>query len=406
MSEARRFQLWETLRPLMRYGVAGTAVSLLFTGLVVWMLESWPMTNPVLASIVAFIVLLPFAYLAHRYFSFAGHVHADGTLLRFVITTSLSFAAAVGGMYLVTAQFHAPYYWGIALNWLLIPFVNYLVYLLWVFRRRVSADAGSVQREAAGSPERFGYSWNIYSELRPEYEEQFRRWTGPIPREEWQGRRFLDAGCGIGRNAYWAMSWGAAGGSAIDLDERTLARARETLAHFPTVEVRRQSIYDISDEDAFDIVFSIGVVHHLENPKLAVAKLVQAARPGGFVLVWLYGRENNGWIVRFFDPLRRVLLSWLPLGVVHSLSWPLTAVLWCSLRAGLSRLEYFRLLRTFDFRHLRAIVFDHMIPRIARYYRRDEARDLLQSAGLSDVTLAWANQISWAVAGRKRWPSK
>jgi SAM-dependent methyltransferase/putative flippase GtrA len=374
---------------------------LLFTGLVVAMLESWPLLDPVVASVVAFIVILPFAYTAHRYFSFAGHEHADGTLVRFVVITSLSFATAVGAMYLVTTRFHAPYYWGIALNWLLIPVVNYIVYLLWVFRRRASTGVASVRREAAGSPERFGYSWNIYSELRPEYEEQFRRWTEPIPPGEWRGRRFLDAGCGIGRNAFWAMCWGATGGSAIDLDERTLARARETLARLPAVEVKRQSIYDISDRDTFDIVFSIGVVHHLENPELAVAKLVQAAKPGGIVLVWLYGRENNGWIVGFFDPLRRALLSRLPLGVVHSLSWLLTAVLWCSLRAGMSRLEYFRLLRTFEFRHLRAIVFDHMIPRIAHYYSHDEARDLLESAGLRDVTLAWTNRISWAVAGRK-----
>ena len=401
MSEVRRLRFWETLRSLMRYGVSGTALSLLFSGLVVWLVTSWPTLGPVVASIVAFAVLLPFAYLAHRYFSFAGRAHVEGTVVRFVITTTAAFAIAVGGMYVVTARLHAPYYWGIALNWLLIPFANYLVYLLWVFRQRALIADGE-QREAAGSPERFGYSWNIYSELRPEHEEQFRRWTEPIARETWCGRRFLDAGCGMGRNAYWAMSWGAAGGSAIDLDERTLARARETLARFPAVEVKRQSIYDISDTDAFDIVFSIGVVHHLENPELAVAKLVQATKPGGIVLVWLYGRENNGWIVHLFDPLRNLLLSSLPLGVVHALSWPVTALLWCSLRAGLGQLTYFRLLRTFDFRHLRAIVFDHMIPRIAHYYRRDEARDLLQRAGLSDVTLAWANQVSWAVAGWKK----
>ena len=33
---------------------------------------------------------------------------------------------------------------------------------------------------AAGSPERFGYEWHNYAELRPEYEEQFRRWTAHL----------------------------------------------------------------------------------------------------------------------------------------------------------------------------------------------------------------------------------
>jgi|SRR5579859_251496 len=252
-----------------------------------------------------------------------------------------------------------------------------------------------------GSRGRFGYAWHLYGELLPEHEEQFLRWTAPLARRDWQGVWFLDAGCGVGRNSYWSMAYGALGGVALDVDDRTLARARTNLAVFPTVEVRHQSVYEITQEDFFDISFSIGVVHHLEFPGHAVARLVRATRPGGRVLVWLYGRENNGWIVHFFDPLRIALFGRLPLALVHALSWPLTVMLWSMLRIGLNRLEYFRLIRRFSFDHLRAIVFDHMIPRITRYYSRDEAIDLLKGAGLEDLEVDWVNQVSWAVCGRK-----
>lgn len=254
---------------------------------------------------------------------------------------------------------------------------------------------------AGGSPERFGYSWDRYADILPEHEEQFRRWTAPLEPADWRGARFLDGGCGIGRNSYWPMSYGAAGGLAVDLDDRTLARARANLARFPAVEVRRQSIYDLAEANEFDIAFSIGVIHHLEFPEAAIARLVRAVKPGGRVLVWLYGRENNGWIVRVFDPARRALFSRLPLGRVHALSWPLAALLWLLLRAGWPRSEYFRLVRRFSFGHLRAIVFDHMIPRIARYYARGEALALLERAGLEDVAAVWVNEISWSVCGRK-----
>jgi SAM-dependent methyltransferase len=167
------------------------------------------------------------------------------------------------------------------------------------------------------------------------------------------------------------------------------------------VEVRHQSIYDIAEKDVFDIVFSIGVIHHLEFPEMAVARLVQAAKPGGRILLWLYGRENNEWIVSFADPIRKALFSRLPLGVVHAFSWPATATLWILLRLGLQRVEYFRLIRGFSFDHLQAIVFDHMIPRIARYYTREQAIKLLGDAGLIDVEAIWVNQISWAVSGWK-----
>ena len=130
--------------------------------------------------------------------------------------------------------------------------------------------------------------------------------------------------------------------------------------------------------------------------------MVRAVKPGGRLLVWLYGRENNGWIIHLFNPLRTALFSRLPLGFVHALSWPLTAILWLLLRLGLQRLEYFRLIRGFSFGHLRAIVFDHMIPRIALYYTRDEATALLRNAGLESVEIVWVNEMSWSVLGRKR----
>jgi SAM-dependent methyltransferase len=259
----------------------------------------------------------------------------------------------------------------------------------------------SPAHDATGSPERFGFSWDTYSELLPVHEEQFRLWTTPLQPQDWHGKRFLDAGCGMGRNSFWPLSYGAASCVSIDVDDRTLARARQTLTPFPQAEIRHLSIYEIPDTNAFDIVFSIGVVHHLANPDAALARMTQAARPGGQVLVWLYGAENNGWIVKFFNPLRRALFSRMPLKVVHVLSIPLTAILWLGLRAGLARQPYLRLIRGFSFRHMRAIVFDHMIPRIADYYTQTEAIALLTRAGLVDVTAHWTNQMSWTVTGRK-----
>lgn len=264
----------------------------------------------------------------------------------------------------------------------------------------MSGTATQLSQLAKGSPERFGYSWDRYAGLLPEHEEQFLRWTS-LDRAFWKGLRFVDGGCGIGRNSYWPMTYGALGGLAVDVDDRTLGRARSNLAPFNDLEVRKQSIYEIAEADRFDIAFSIGVVHHLSDPDAAVARLTRAVRPGGQVLVWLYGREHNGWIVYLFNPLRRALFSRMPLRAVHGLSWPLTALLWCLLRVGLPHGAYFRLIRQFTFEHLRAIVFDHMIPRIALYYTREQAEELLARAGLIEIRSTSVNENSWSVIGRK-----
>jgi SAM-dependent methyltransferase len=255
-----------------------------------------------------------------------------------------------------------------------------------------------------GSPERFGYSWQEFNELTERQEEQFRRWTVHLrPERDWKGKFFLDAGCGAGRNSYWAMTYGAAGGVAIDLDERSLAAARRNLAAIPQVEVRQQSLYNLAEEEEgiFDICFSIGVIHHLDDPLLALSKMCQAAKPDGQVLIWVYGTENMKFYVSVLNPVRKVLFSRLPMPLLKVLAYIPAGALWLLLRIGFQPIEYFRLLRTFPFRHLHHIVFDQMLPRVANYWTRDMVESLMISAGLVDVKLAWVNQMSWSAIGRK-----
>lgn len=256
-------------------------------------------------------------------------------------------------------------------------------------------------RDRAGSPERFGYEWSAYGEILPQYEEQFRRWTAHIAPEEWRGKSFIDVGCGMGRNSFWPMQYGAREGCAVDIDERSLAQARRNLAPFATVEVMRASAYDLPFPGRFDIAFSIGVIHHLEHPELALKQMVGAVRPGGQVLVWVYGNEGNRWLVGALDPLRRALFSHLPIAWVHHLSLYPAALLWLLLKLGLRPNAYFRLLAGFGFGHLRSIAFDQMLPRIAHYWPRDTVTEMMKAAGLENIRVAPVNQMSWSAIGTR-----
>lgn len=258
-----------------------------------------------------------------------------------------------------------------------------------------------VKATSGGSPERFGYEWDRYADILPHYEEQFRSWLPFFSPADWKGKRFLDAGCGMGRNSLWPMKYGAAGGAAVDIDDRTLAAARRTLKPYPSVEVRECSIYDLPWHNEFDVAFSIGVIQHLEFPEAALEAMLRSTKPGGQVAIRVYGQENNGWFLWALDPARKLLFSRLPISWVHGLSLAPTIVLWIMLRVGLDQIEYFRLLRTLPFQHMRSIVFNFMLPRIAHYWTRAEVDSLMRSAGLEDVELALVNEVSWAARGRK-----
>ena len=151
----------------------------------------------------------------------------------------------------------------------------------------------------------------------------------------------------------------------------------------------------------FDIAFAIGVIHHLEDPQRALQRMAHAVKPGGRVLIWVYGREGNRWLVFMLDPLRRALFSRMPIALVHHLSLYPAALLWLALRLGLRPSDYFRLLARFDFAHLRSIVFDQMLPRIAHYWPREKVAELMAEAGLEDVRIAPVNEMSWSAIGTR-----
>jgi SAM-dependent methyltransferase len=253
----------------------------------------------------------------------------------------------------------------------------------------------------SGSPDRFGYEWSRYSFLRPEYEVQFRNWTTPLKPSDWKGRFFLDVGCGMGRNSVWPMKYGAAGGVAVDVDKGSLSAATKNLKDYESVAVEECSAYDLPYKGEFDIVYSIGVIHHLEFPQRALSEMVKAAKPGGKVLIWVYGLENNEWIVRFFNPFRSAIFSRMPISLVHHLSLYPAVFLWLVLKLGFGRIKYFQFLSKAEFGNLRSIVFDQMLPKIANYWPADTVKGLMTGAGLKDVQLSWVNEMSWTAIGMK-----
>lgn len=253
------------------------------------------------------------------------------------------------------------------------------------------------------SQDRFGYEWDKYSWVAGDYEGQFCNWTYPLTPEDWKGKKVLDGGCGMGRNSYWPMKWGASSVTAFDFDKRSVARAKETLKEFPSATVVYKSIYEIEWKNEFDVAFSIGVIHHLNDPKKALSKLTDALKPGGRLLIWVYGYEGNEWIVRYVDPIRIHITSKLPLSIVHFLSYFCSIPLYIFAKLHLSSSRYLAQLATFDFWHVHSIVFDQLIPDVANYWKKEEVRALVEGLALEGIQVAPPpNNSGWILTGIKK----
>ena len=243
---------------------------------------------------------------------------------------------------------------------------------------------------------RFGWEWSRYRRFFPHYERQFKGWIAPLQPDLLRGKDVLDAGCGMGRNSWWAAQWGARSVLAVDHAEPALASAREVLSGVPGARVERCDLNELAYQEAFDVVLSIGVIHHLEHPRRALERLAHALRPGGTLLVWVYGRDGLGPWVAFVRALLPVLRR-LPPRVVHALAYAVSLPIWLGLRLPLRWTGYLAEVREFPFAHLHKIVFDQLVPDIARYYRREELEALFAGLPLARVAIHDNRGYSWTV---------
>ena len=251
-----------------------------------------------------------------------------------------------------------------------------------------------------GSSDRFAYEWSHYDTIIPEYEQQFLKWVSPLTKDFFQDKTILDAGCGIGRNSYWPLCYGAASVDAFDYAAPTVAVARRNLARFANANVFQESIYNLDEKNTYDLAFSIGVIHHLERPHDAVRRLYEAAKPDGKVLIWVYGYEGNEWIVRYVNPVRAIT-SRLPVMFVHMLAALLTMPLYLFVRLLPQKHPYFKQLDSFKFWHIQSIIFDQLLPRIVNYWTRDQALELFHSLPVKEIQALRVNNNSWTIIAKK-----
>jgi len=152
----------------------------------------------------------------------------------------------------------------------------------------------------------FGFQWHRYQktqldrdELR-ESERHFRMKTALQP-EELAGKLVLDVGCGMGRFAEVATRWGA-GVIGIDLSAAAEVAAKN-LADRSFVAFQADVFALPFAPESFDIIYSVGVLHHTPDCEAAVLTLGKYLKPGGILAVWLYSGYNKWY--RFSDFWRR-----------------------------------------------------------------------------------------------------
>jgi putative flippase GtrA len=135
---------------ILRYALSGLSVSVAYTLLVVLLVHKLPKISPTGNAAIAFLLVQPLGLLLHGIFTYPETGRARNHLprigLRFVITNAGGFIVATGGMAVITSVLNDSYLWGIALAWILVPALNFVIYLVWVFKPATIPDTSKAGR--------------------------------------------------------------------------------------------------------------------------------------------------------------------------------------------------------------------------------------------------------------------
>jgi SAM-dependent methyltransferase len=261
----------------------------------------------------------------------------------------------------------------------------------------------------------FDEEWRRFADVGTEDQrEVFGRYFDIVPRDAYDASAVvLDAGCGAGRWAYEVAGRGPRV-IALDLGLSIEVARKNTLGR--NVACVQADVRDVPlAAGSIDWAYSLGVLHHTDDPRAGLRSVTEAVRPGGLVLLYLYyALDQRGRAYRALfagSNAVRQRLSRAPNPIKHaattaiaaSVYWPLArsaAVLEAIGQSGLAERLPLSFYRRLSFRTMRNDSLDRFGTALERRYSRDEVSELMRSAGLTQLVFSGEPPF-WHATGRR-----
>ncbi len=148
----------------------------------------------------------------------------------------------------------------------------------------------------------FSFEWNVHRQtqldsanVRRESEEIFAATMG-FDLADLAGKVALDVGCGTGRFAEIVLKYG---GSVVGIDlSYAVEAAFVNMGWNPRMHVVQADVFQLPLRPAqFDLIYSLGVLHHTPDPRKAFLEIVGLLKPGGKIAITLYPAYNRAYVL-------------------------------------------------------------------------------------------------------------
>ncbi|MDD4910428.1 MAG: methyltransferase domain-containing protein [Candidatus Omnitrophica bacterium] len=170
----------------------------------------------------------------------------------------------------------------------------------------------------------FSFEWQVHNRTQVDsfsgYDISSRQFQGRVdfPLSQLKGKLVLDAGCGTGRFSEVALKNGA---TVVGVDlSFSVDVAFKNMGRHPCAHFIQADLFNLPfAEEAFDFIFSFGVLHHTPDAAKAFRHIAGLVKPRGEMSIFVYSSYNKG--IVYSSAFWRFFTTRLPKRILYYLSF-------------------------------------------------------------------------------------
>lgn len=258
----------------------------------------------------------------------------------------------------------------------------------------------------------FANSWNNLRHGSIYTYDQFVDWFAPINKGDVDGKTILELGCGNGSFILHLVNWQPKKIVGVDLGDSVISAKHNLSAlNIDNWEIIQSDILNFIS-NGFDIVYCIGVLHHMTNPQKGFEAVLKNTKSGGRFHCWVYAKEGNGIIIWVVDPIRKIVSKFPWWITKYMIATPLVIpyFFYAKILKFINKYYALKFLPLFqyslwiaerNFYFFRHVAFDQLVTPQTTYICKENIIDWLTDERIepSSIYITMRNGNSWKFGG-------